>query len=111
MIFFLSLFTYQTDEKVDTEEALVQSVRVAMERLGDYEGRSLIQWAQEQFGPLASYSDIQLANRISLYIDGAGKHTFLYRVTINDHINAMAISVFVLCTQINLNWCELVIAM
>ena len=64
----------------------MQSVRVAMERLGNYEGRSLIQWAQEQYGPLASYSDIQLANRISLYIDGAGKHTsLLYSFTINHH--------------------------
>ena len=68
---------HQTDEKVDTEEALVTAVRVSMERLGNYEGRGLIQWAQEQYGPLASYSDIELSNRISLYIDGAGKHSFL----------------------------------
>ena len=70
----MEFFLLQTDEKVDTQEALVQSVRVAMERLHNYQGGSLIQWAQEQYGPLASYSDIQLANRITLYIDGAGKY-------------------------------------
>ena len=88
----------------------MQSVRVAMERLGNYEGRSLIQWAQEQYGPLASYSDIQLANRISLYIDGAGKHTFLlYSFTINDHKEKNAH--IRICSQINPNLCELVIVM
>ncbi len=71
-LLFTSVLNAQTDEKVDTEEALVQSVRVAMERLGGYEGSGLIRWAQEQYGPPASYSDIQLANHIVLFIDGAG---------------------------------------
>lgn len=72
-MFYVSFSLYQTDEKVDTEEALLQSVRVTMERLSHYEGQSLIQWAKGQCGPPASYSDIQLANRITLFIDGAGK--------------------------------------
>ena len=74
-IYMRIFFSFQTDQKINTSEAeTVQTVRATFERLGDYEGPSLIDWTTTHIGDPVSYSDIRLANRITLYIDGAGQY-------------------------------------
>ena len=62
------------DQTVDTSGVLMQSVRVTVEDLTGIQGEILVEWVREKYGLPVSYSYIQLANKIDIFVDGAGQH-------------------------------------
>ena len=59
---------------MDTEGSVnLQAIRITQEQLGQYSGSHLVDWVRDKYGPAVSYSDVNLANKFTLLVDGTGK--------------------------------------
>lgn len=61
-----------TDQVVESNGTNTQSFRVAVEPLTGCAGGELISWTCDKYGPLASYTEAQIANQFHLVVDGRG---------------------------------------
>ena len=69
-----SFQTDQTAEVVQSQGPRPQSVTMTRENFGNHQEEGLIQRVQEGYGPIISYTNMRLANRIDLYLDGASEY-------------------------------------